>query len=206
MDLQNKKILILGDSITEGALASSYEKCFVGILQNEYKLNVLNYGVGGTRIARQRHHYMYTLFDYDFNLRLTAMESDADIVIVFGGTNDYGHGDSTFEGDDEYSFKGALKILCDRIKEKYPLSTIIFMTPLQTTFVGRSKTPLEMYAKEIKKEALSHGFKVLDLYNDKDFLKGSESFDKNISEDGLHPNDSGHRAIALKVYSMLKSL
>ena len=207
MDLTNKKILILGDSITEGALASTYEKSFVGILENEYKLNILNYGVGGSRIARQRHVYRNTRYDYDFNLRLTIMEEEADIVIVFGGTNDYGHGDASFDGDDEYSFKGALKILCDRIKKKYPNSVVIFMTPLQRTCLDRPiDTPLSMFVEEIKKEASSHGYKIMDLYSDKDFIAGTEAFKMNISEDGLHPNDRGHRLLAEKVYSMLKSL
>ena len=35
------------------------------------------------------------------------MDSDADVVVVFGGTNDFGHGDAklgTFESRDPYTF------------------------------------------------------------------------------------------------------
>ena len=208
MDLNNKRILILGDSITEGALATSIEKSFVGRLKNEYKLDVINYGVGGTRIARQRHHvYGCTMYDYDFNLRLTAMESEADIIIVFGGTNDYGHGDSSFYGDDEYSFEGALKILCAGIKKKYPTSRVLFLTPLQRIGVDRPiDHSLEEFASMIKNEALSNGFDVLDLYNDKDFIAGTKSFSEKISPDNLHPNDLGHEALASKIYKKLLSM
>ena len=208
MELKNKKILILGDSITEGACASKPELCFVELLKSKYNLNCINYGVGGTRIARQLNPSWPALFDYDYNMRLEVMKKDADIVIVFGGTNDFGHGDASFSGEGYYSFTGALNILFDNLKKKYPKQTIVIITPLQRSDQEKSLCghPLVDYASLIKKEALNRNYNILDLYNDIDFKVGTEAFKNNIFTDGLHPNDNGHELIAKKIYNYLKEL
>ena len=50
------------------------------------------------------------------------LDEDADVVIVFGGVNDYGHGDAelgTFENKDPYTFFGGLRVLIESLQEKY---------------------------------------------------------------------------------------
>ena len=95
MKLENIKANFLGDSITEGHCASTPDKCYIEILKQKYGLSeARNYGISGTRIARQQRTYMFPEFDRDFCSRVGDMDKDADIVIVFGGTNDHGHGDA----------------------------------------------------------------------------------------------------------------
>ena len=53
MKLNGKKVYFLGDSITEGAGASSYEKSYVPVFAEISGAEVKNYGLSGTRIARQ---------------------------------------------------------------------------------------------------------------------------------------------------------
>lgn len=70
---------------------------------------VKNYGIGGTRIARQREKSEEEKFDQDFVKRADEMEEGADAVVVFGGTNDFGHGDAAigdFDSRDVYTFYG----------------------------------------------------------------------------------------------------
>ena len=115
MELKNKKILFLGDSITEGVGASSPEKCYVSVFGKLSGAEVKNYGIGGTRIAKQSKISLSEESDRDFMSRVDEMDSEADVVVVFGGTNDFGHGDSTigdFSSRDECTFYGALHILC----------------------------------------------------------------------------------------------
>ena len=54
MDLNNKKVLFLGDSITEGCGASDLENCYVSLFKKAYpNAKIFNYGIGGTRIAQK---------------------------------------------------------------------------------------------------------------------------------------------------------
>ena len=55
------------------------------------------------------------------------------VVAVFGGTNDYGHGDApvgSFEDRTPDTFYGALHYLYSGLKEMYPKATIFVMLPL----------------------------------------------------------------------------
>lgn len=127
MELKNKKILFLGDSITEGVGASSPEKCYVSVFGKLSGAEVKNYGIGGTRIAKQSKISLSEESDRDFMSRVDEMDSEADVVVVFGGTNDFGHGDSTigdFSSRDECTFYGALHILCTSLINKYPKADI----------------------------------------------------------------------------------
>lgn len=88
------KVIFLGDSITEGVGASSGANKYVNKVAEFCKAEVKNFGVSGTRIARQTTPSEYILFDYDFQMRVEVMSKNVDKVFVFGGTNDYGHGDA----------------------------------------------------------------------------------------------------------------
>ena len=138
MELKNKRFVFLGDSITEGWGASSPEKTFHQIIKNKYELDLAcNVGIGGTRIAKRKTPtYDEIRFDLYFALRAQVMPKDVDCVVVFGGTNDFGHGDAEM-GDinstDDYTFNGALNNLINQLKYDYPNSKIIFLTPIHRT-------------------------------------------------------------------------
>lgn len=52
MNLENIKINFLGDSITFGALATTPEKSYLGLLQEKYPNSLFRrYGIGGSSIA-----------------------------------------------------------------------------------------------------------------------------------------------------------
>ena len=114
MELKNLKVNFIGDSITEGVGASSYETCYVSRFAAMTGAICRNYGISGTRIARRKVPYEIPEFDRDFNSRYHLMEEDADVIVVFGGTNDYGHGDAPIgEMSDRtvWTFYGALHCL-----------------------------------------------------------------------------------------------
>ena len=112
MELKGKKINFLGDSITEGCGVSAKENTFIEILKEKYNLaEARNYGKGGTRIARQSEiKDPNEPRDKDFLMRMWDMDPDADIVVVFGGTNDYGNGQAplgTVDDTSIFTFFGA---------------------------------------------------------------------------------------------------
>ena len=132
MELKGTKINFLGDSITEGAGTSSHDKMFTMLIEREYGAICQNYGIGGTRIARQKTP-TEEKWDRDFISRVPEMDNDADIVVVFGGTNDFGHGDAplgTMSDRTPYTFYGALHCLYTALIEKYPGVPIVVLTPL----------------------------------------------------------------------------
>lgn len=99
-------ISFLGDSITQGVGASDLNKCYVSLVGKMLGCTVHNCGIGGTRIARRR-EYNYHSTDLDFNARVPFLDKKADYIVVFGGTNDHGHGDASlgdYYGKDVYTF------------------------------------------------------------------------------------------------------
>ena len=216
MDLKDKKVLFLGDSITEGVGVTSYKKSYVSVFADLSGAKVKNFGISGTRIARQVNIIGDNLCDRDFLMRVGELDNDADIVIVFGGTNDYSHGDapmSSFDSRDEKTFYGALHCLCIQLLNKYPNADILFMTPLhradEDAFVsdaGISKLPLSKYVSAIKEVAEYYALPVLDLYSVSGIQPKVDVIKELYMPDGLHPSDKGARRIAEKLYGVLSTM
>ena len=217
MELKNKKILFLGDSITEGVGASSPDKCYVSVFGKLSGAEVKNYGIGGTRIAKQSKISLSEESDRDFMSRVDEMDSEAEVVVVFGGTNEFGHGDSTigdFSSRDECTFYGALHILCTSLINKYPKADIIFTTPLhrvseddEVNEIGlKHEVLLSGYVDIIKEVAGYYGLPVLDLFNTSGIQPKVDIIRETYMPDGLHPSDAGAEKIAKRLYNFLLSL
>lgn len=211
MELENKKINFLGDSITQGCCATSPELGFVDVMKEKYALAAArNYGIGGTRIARQRIPSEEPLFDLYFASRVAQMDADADIIIVFGGTNDHGHGDAPFGNDGDRtvdSFCGACHVLYQKLLEKYPLAKIVVLTPLHRAEEGRGDGIwLKDYVNQIKKTAAKYDLPVLDLYETSAIRADIPEIAEKLTTDGLHPNDEGHAILAEEIGEFLKTL
>lgn len=215
MNLQGKRVLFLGDSITEGIGVSSPEKCYVSVFGKISGAEVKNYGVSGTRIARQKAITECRDWDRDFMSRVDEMDKTADVVVVFGGTNDFGHGDAkigSFDSRDEYTFYGAMHILCTKLINKYPDAEIIFMTPLhrlgeedRVNSIGRiNEVPLSRYVDIIKEVAGYYGLRVLDLFHTSGIQPNVDIMREKYMPDGLHPSDAGAEKIANRLYEFLR--
>ena len=133
MKLNGKKIAFLGDSITEGVGTSGCPNRFCDLIEEATGAECLNYGISGTRIAIQTRPSEPSSFDRYFSSRVDDMDTDADIIFVFGGTNDFGHGDAPFgcmEDRTPVTFYGGLHDLFVRLIERYPGKPIVIATPL----------------------------------------------------------------------------
>ncbi len=221
MDLKNKKINFLGDSITEGVGASGVEHIYPSLLKVEAGLSTIrNYGISGTRIARQHKPSEIERFDRYFSSRVEGMNPDADIVVVFGGTNDYGHGDAPlgrFEDRTVDTFYGACHVLMKSLIEKYADGTVVFMTPLHRAdeikaprehIDGKEKEAdmLSTYVNIIKEVAAYYAIPVLDLYSVSGIQPCVPVIREKYCPDGLHPNDAGHKLIASRLKGFLETL
>ena len=216
MEIKNKKMLFLGDSITEGSGASSIEKVYWKRFENDGAI-VKGYGIGGTRIARQQVPSSMEIYDRYFRSRVEEMDNDADIVVVFGGTNDYGHGDAAMgkmsdRTDD--TFYGALHNLYTDLINKYPSAQIVVITPCHrlneckdyNESGVRCVGTLEDYVNVIIKVAGYYGIPVFDLYRQSGINPEIEVKRELYMQDGLHPTDAGYEIIYNKLKNFIESL
>ena len=205
------RLAFLGDSITQGSGASNIEFCYVSQVGKMLGAKVINYGIGGTRIARQKAPSIDHRHDIDFNLRTVLLDRNVDKLFVFGGTNDYGHGDAEWGkvGDtDLFTFHGAVNTLFSTLVETYGKQKIVVILPLKRANIDTNKNPttgkyLIEYVETIKFYAEKFGLKYIDLYNE-GFSTPPEG-ESEFFADGLHPNDKGHRVLAEKICEFLKT-
>ena len=205
------KITFLGDSITEGVGASSYDKCYVDRVRQKLDCVVINHGISATRIARQQ-KYTTAVRDCDFNMRSVLMPKDSDYVFVFGGTNDFGHGDAPFGkiGDDTVNtFCGAVKCLFSTLLNDFGRDKLVIMTPLtryrdNEDLNPTNKRPLKDYVDVIKHYIKEMGLKHINLYDEVMVCKDKEE-SLPFFPDGLHPSDLGHDIISDKIVNFIKN-
>ena len=216
MELKGTKINFLGDSITEGSGTSSHDKMYTMVIEREYGAICQNYGIGGTRIARQKTP-TNEKHDRDFISRVPEMDNDADIVVVFGGTNDFGHGDAplgTMSDRTPYTFYGALHCLYTALIEKYPGVPIVVLTPLHRITedipTGDNKpapvATLKEYVNIIREVAEYYSLPVLDLFKESGLQPKILIIQQKYIPDGLHPNDAGNAILAHKIARFLEML
>ncbi len=209
MKLHDLKIHFLGDSITEGIGASDLQKCYVSCFARNTGALCRNYGISGTRIARKRVPSENLQWDLDFPSRVPQMAEDADIIVVFGGTNDYGHGDAPLGQMSDrtaWSFYGGLHTLCDALAERYPDARIVILTPLHRQEENERTPGLSAFVHAIRAVAESRKLPVLDLYDTSAIQPDAPGGIRQYLPDGLHPNDFGHRLIAEHLEAFLAAL
>ncbi|WP_373807961.1 SGNH/GDSL hydrolase family protein [Jeotgalibaca porci] len=207
-----KTAIILGDSITYGAFLSNINDRYSELLAQDMDMTVKNYGISSTLITRQ------TGYPNSFVERYADMDDDADLIIVFGGTNDYFFGTGEIgatNSTDDTTFNGALNTLITGLQNKYPDAEIVFVTPYsQAPDTRNSDNPnpvtglnLKGYRDCLLERCSYHGVPVLDLYATSGINGAHNAVQKaKYLLDGCHPNKVGHRRIADRLVGLLKSL
>ena len=209
------KLLFLGDSITYGVGASTQDKRYTDLVMARLGCEVINYGISGTRIARQKETSTSTTFDIDFRTRLALMEDECDRVFIFGGTNDYGHGTlhlGSPDKEDENTFCTQLRLLIGDLIKKYGKEKITFIIPLKRfceeplRCKGHKRdelgAPLLDYVNAMRTILEEYGIEYIDLY-DNGFPKPLVNTGDDFTVDGLHPNDRGYELIADRICDYL---
>ena len=134
-DWMGASAVFLGDSITYGTgTDKTYHACIdeMGVFQSVQAL-----GVAGSCISSQSD---YGSGNSPFIHRNSSIP-DADLIVVFMGTNDYGHETplgSPLDATD-VSFYGALNVIIPGIQAQHPDSQLVFVTPLHRYGFGSSK-------------------------------------------------------------------
>ncbi|MBQ7335170.1 MAG: SGNH/GDSL hydrolase family protein [Clostridia bacterium] len=224
MKLEGKIIDFLGDSITEGVgVKDIANNRYDHILEKECGLKaVYNYGIGGTRLAHQSVPSEKPRHDLCFCGRAYDLNRDADIIVVYGGINDFIHGDAPIgkKGDrTPATFCGAVWFLMNLLRQNYVDKTVVFMTPAHCCFNGltdrkpsdrpmkkEDAMPVLGYVEIIQETAKEFDIPVLDLYHTLGIDPNLEEDCIKYTVDGLHFNDDGHHVLAKTLKNFLESL
>jgi len=219
MELKGAVINILGDSITEGVGASCTENRYADVFARAFGVKVNNYGVSGSRFAHQRINTGEP-HERDFCMRAREMDESADAVVVFGSTNDFGHGDApigTFDDRTPDTFYGACHDLMSYLLERYCGKPIVFLSPLhrieEDDLAGDGtdrklevRATLYEYREILLEVAAYYALPVLDLYAESGMQPKHPTCRARLMPDGLHPSDEGHAIIAHKLGNFLKTI
>ena len=220
MELKGRRIVFLGDSITEGAgVEDIAAHRFDNRIAAKYGALAVNCGIGGTRIAHQHKASAVPRYDLSMCGRAYDLDPDADCIVVFGGTNDYGHGDAnfgTFSDTTPDTYCGAVRFLADFLRERYPEACIVFMTPARRLGdsapdpdprgANADKRALVEYADAIIRICGEKGIPVLDLFRDLGIDPNDQEQRERYTVDGLHLNDEGHAVLAGLLGAFLEAL
>lgn len=198
--VEGGRIDILGDSVTYGYKLVSRNNVYANTLGKKLGAVINNYGLSGSTIAG--------IHPNRFLDRCLSMDATADVILVFGGTNDYGtnvtlgnYGDTSGE-----TFYGGLNLLMCGLKQAYPDSQIVFLTPmrrLRDTKKNKVGSALSDYVSAIKQMGEFYDIPVVDLYSapEVNFLSKRSVYMK----DGLHPSDAAHGILADYIYRAIFS-
>ncbi len=214
MELTGKKVAFLGDSITEGSGVEDrennrYDRVFARLCGLR---EIYSDGIGGTRLAHQWVPSEEPRRDLCFCGRAYNIPLDSDAVVVYGGVNDYFHGDAPIgeKGDrTPATFRGAVWFLMNALKTRFEGKPVVFMTPARCFYKGIPDTevstrpmkrpdamPVLGYVEIIKEIGSELGVSVLDLYHTFTVDPNNAEMREKYTKDGLHFNDAGHLLLA----------
>ena len=211
------KIAFLGDSITLGYALEDKSKRYATLVAKNLGMTEENYGITGTLVAKAG---LNTEDGKDFVTRAELID-DADVAVVFGGTNDYFWSDKTIYGEGDAYFDSALRTIVKRIKEKRAGKVTLFVTPYQHNGVGNylggddwriARSRHDTTEKNYNGYVLGDYVRAIVAVCEEEgipYLNLSENFDfahELHTSDGCHPNEIGHELIAEAVVKKLKTL
>lgn len=219
---KGKRIGFLGDSITQNA---EYVNSYASLTG----CTAMNYGVSATHMARKNSSDTNA-----FERRYTSMAKNLDMVIVFGGTNDFGHTTTAEFGaftdgpkTAKYTFYAGLHRLFKGLHDRYPKIPVVIMLPIhhgteidvpeyiinsdksftEGTNPTTGKTFRE-YVNAIREVAAFYSLIVLDAYSYSGLSPMTEIGAENrvFFRDGLHLNAAGGERLARWMYPQLEAV
>ena len=200
--LSDKKVLVLGDSISADAYGY-YEKWVTALINDGFlPSDTVNSSQHATGFVAR-----YNNLENDFISRMEAVENkeDFDFVVVFGGINDYiksvpiGAG----ETDKTKYFIPAVDYFFDYLVTNFAQARIVVLSPLHTyqKWENSAGSMQEEYIDYIKAVAKSYHLPVLNLTDESGFCPENSAFRKRWTllpdgydvYDGVHPNEEYER-------------
>ncbi|MBC2354061.1 SGNH/GDSL hydrolase family protein [Listeria welshimeri] len=188
-----KKLLFLGDSVTDAGrdfrndheLGHGYVKLIANKLGQE-DVTILNRGVSANRVA-----------DLHRRIEADAISLAPDVVTIMIGINDTWFSFSRWEDTSLTAFKEVYRVILNRIKEETN-AELILMEPFVLPYPEDRKEwrgDLDPKIGAVRELAAEFGAALIPL----DGLMNALAIKHGptyLAEDGVHPTEAGHEAIA----------
>ena len=128
--LEDLTVNAFGDSYFGGQTAEMKQYVWPQLLANKYGWKFMNYGKNGGMVSAYPQVVSYSTPEPMVTRYASMKDNNPHIVIVDGGRNDYNAGTpiGTLESDDPKTFMGALNIIIDGLRKKYPNAMLVFTT------------------------------------------------------------------------------
>ena len=219
---KGKKVGFLGDSITQNAE-------YVNSYANLTGCTAMNYGVSATHMAARN-----SSDSNAFEKRYSRMTKNLDMVIVFGGTNDFGHTNTAEFGEfgngpkvGKFTFYAGLHRLFKGLRNRYPDIPVVIMLPIhhgteidEKEYIINSDNSItegtnattgrtfREYVNAIREVAAYYSLIVLDAYSYSGLSPMLEigSGNDGYFRDGLHLNAAGGERLARWMYPQLEAV
>ena len=204
--LQDKKVLILGDSITTDSY-HNYKKWVTVLIECGFlsKDNVTNSSKHATGFVAQYRGEGQSDNDFIHRIESITDKESYDLVIIFGGINDFiqsvPFGESG--GDVTTEFIPAVDYFFDYVINNFTQARIVVLSPLRTYNIYPNKVGKiqQEYADYIKSKAKEYCFPILNLTEESGFCPYITSFRDRWTlipsgydiTDGVHPNEEYER-------------
>tara|TARA_R110001632_G_scaffold40379_1_gene101326 strand:- start:461 stop:2335 length:1875 start_codon:yes stop_codon:yes gene_type:complete len=200
--LHGKKWAVLGDSLTQ-----PFNTYWAYIFPDK-GMSVQNLGISTSTIQVLPQTQQY----YPMVQRYTDIDSDCDIITVFGGVNDADYGDGTPSAigvstdTATNTFYGALDTLYKGLLVNYTTKKIGIITPLQRVGAGTENETLSDYVDAILIVAKRYSLPVLDLFSMSGLNPNVAEIKLAYFDDDIHPSTEGQKFIAKKIGAFIETL
>lgn len=223
---QGKKIGLLGDSIAEGSASTAAQYRFINIAASILGATVKNAAIGGWYLGDYEDKSIYKQVN-GVSPATRSLDGDEDVVVIFAGTNDFGHafpigepytidanGHKTPSTDETTTCGGLVKTIQTLYAKYNGYVPILICTPIQRRASGTYSSGgswdknninkyMDDYIDAIIQTATYYGIPVADFYHN-NMNPNVAAADTLYFSDGLHPNNAGHRLIGMQLAKELK--
>ena len=202
--VQKKKVIFFGDSITEAGVKPGGYIVKVGELATKDnvadKYEFVGAGIGGNKV-------------YDLYLRLEddVLSKNPDIVVIYVGVNDVWHKRSYGTGTDADKFEKFYTALIKKLQARN--CKVILTTPAaigeKTDFSNEQDGDLNKYSSIIRGLADKNKLSLVDLRKSfLDYNKQSNTENKEsgiLTTDRVHLNEKGNDLVAAEMWKAIKA-
>lgn len=154
----------------------------------------------------------------NFMQQALTIDSDTDLVIIFGSGNDCGTSEianfnfGTAKDKTADTLGGCMNITLDNIQSTAPNARILMVSPApwinyDPWWEGASAGRMGVYTELMKNVAAYRGIRFKDMYHSSDMHPQNPDF-KGIfyNSDGVHPNDAGQKRMYPDILAEVKAI
>lgn len=203
---KSKKWALLGDSLTDDNVNTNVKK-YYSYIQDDLGINIQNLGQSGCGYKRKFNN------GNNFVEQSLLLDSDVDVVTIFGSFNDNHHFDvmGTVNDNTTNTLLGCVNVTINNIIEHNSNAKIGIIIP--TPWSGYNpKTNLSSdartYLDGIRTIAKNNSIPILDLFYESNLYPWLSSFRAlyYVNSDGVHPNSEGNKRFAYQIEDFIKRL